>query len=88
MLTVYVLCAVQVLARGVGLREESTSHQVSAPARYPRTVFSPAIFALTILKTDRKTATTTRLPYVSDLTVLFFVRLLENSWILLLFRRS
>lgn len=84
MLTVYVLCAVQVLARGVGLREESTSHQVSAPARYPRTVFSPPIFALTILKT----ATTTRLPYVSDLTVLFFVRLLENNWILLLFRRS
>lgn len=88
MLTVYVLCAVQVLARGVGLRKESTSHQVSAPARYPRTVFSPAIFALTILKTDRKTATTKRLPYVSDLTVLFFVRLLENNWILLLFRRS
>jgi len=54
----------------------------------PPTVFSPAIFVLTILRTDTKTATTTRLPYVSDLTVLFFVRLLENNWILLLFRRS
>lgn len=37
----------------------------------PPTVFSPAIFVLTILKTDTKTATTTRLPYISDLTVLF-----------------
>ena len=71
---------------GVGGGKHLSSSFCSRPL--PPTVFSPAIFALTILKTDRKTATTTRLPNVSDLTVLFFVRLLENNWILLLFRRS